>query len=82
MVGFGCISDDVGQFTDNRRRTENVLCGGKKMIKFKDKLFDDEEIVLEECDVNSIDQAENGLYYIENTDGLIFACDEYVEVKP
>lgn len=51
------------------------------MIKFKDKLFDDEEVILEECDVKSIDQAENGLYYIENTDGLVFACDEYVEVK-
>lgn len=51
------------------------------MIKFKDKLFDNEEVVLEECDIASIDQAENGLYYIENTDGLVFACDEYVEVK-
>ena len=81
MVGFGCISDDVGQFTDNRRRTENVLCGGKEMIKFKDKLFDDEEVVLEECDIKSIDQADNGLFYIENVDGLVFACDEYVEVK-
>ena len=52
------------------------------MIKFKDKLFDDEEVILEECDVNSIEKSESGLYYIENTDGLVFACDEYVEVKP
>lgn len=51
------------------------------MIKFKDKLFDDEEVILEECDIASIDQAENGLFYIENVDGLVFACDEYVEVK-
>lgn len=50
------------------------------MIKFNDKLFNDEEITLENYEIKSIDQGENGLYYIENTDGLIFACDKYTEV--
>lgn len=46
-------------------------------IKFKDKWFDGEEMVLDDCDIESIKKDECGTFIIENVDGLMFACDEY-----
>lgn len=50
-------------------------------IKFNDKWFDDEEVVLDARDIESIEKDETtGLYIIENVDGFKFACSEYEEV--
>lgn len=53
-----------------------------KAIRFNDKWCDDEEILIETTDIKHIDKDEKqGLFIIENIDGLFFACETYQEVN-
>ena len=49
-------------------------------IKFKDICLDDEEIILEDWEIESIEKDAVGKFIITNDDGFYFVCDDYEEV--
>lgn len=51
------------------------------MIRFKDLWYNNEATTLLDFEIATINQdEETGLYIIENTDGLMFACTEYEKI--
>lgn len=53
-------------------------------IKFNDLLFDNELQEIDMSDIDSIEFVNNsngdGIYYITNCDGLVYACKTYEEI--